>query len=171
MPVNLAGSNSAALVGDREIVATRGFDAPRDLVWKMWTTPEHVRQWWGPRGFTTTIQEMDVRAGGTWRLVMHGPDGRDYHNRIVYVEVLKPERLVYRHSPERGSEPVSFQTTVTFRAQGNKTRIDFQMLFGSAAARDQVVKTYGAVEGLNQTLDRFGEYAASREIQVDGEGI
>jgi len=105
---------------------------------------------------------MDVRAGGTWCLVMHGPDGRDYNNRIIYLEVVKPERLVYRHVPEHGSEPVSFQTTVIFTAQGNHTRIDFQMLFPSAAARDYVVKTYGAVEGLNQTLDCFGEYVASR---------
>lgn len=152
----------AQLSGDREIIGTRLFDAPRDLVWKMWTTPEHLVHWWGPRGFTTTVHEMDVRPGGEWRLVMHGPDGRDYNNHIVYIEVVEPERLVYRHTPQHGDEPVSFQSTVRFTAEGTKTRIDFQMLFPSPAQRDHVVKAYGAVEGLNQTLSRFGEYAAAQ---------
>jgi uncharacterized protein YndB with AHSA1/START domain len=160
MPIDNSG---AVLAGDREIVATRVFDAPRDLVWKMWTMPEHVTQWWGPRGFKTTIHEMDVRAGGTWRLTMHGPDGHDYKNRIVFQEVVKPERLVFEHIPETGSEPGSHQTTIVFTAQGDKTQINFRMMFKSAAARDYVVKTYGAVEGLNQTLSRFGEYAAGAE--------
>jgi uncharacterized protein YndB with AHSA1/START domain len=154
--------SSATLAGDLEILATRVFDAPRDLVWQMWTTPEHIVNWWGPQGFRTTIQEMDVREGGTWRMVMHGPDGRDYNNRIIYVEVVKPERLVYRHTPEHGSEPVSFETTVTFAAEGERTRIHFRMLFPTTEQRDHVVKTYGAVEGLNQTLGRFGEYAAAK---------
>ena len=63
---------------DREIVATRVFDAPRDLVFRMWTDPAHIVHWWGPNGFTTTIHEMDVRPGGMWRFIMHGPDGVDY---------------------------------------------------------------------------------------------
>ena len=80
---------------DREIIATRVFDAPRELVFKMWTDPKHVGRWWGPRGFTTTIHEMDVKPGGIWRLTMHGPDGRDYKNKVVFLEVEEPERLVY----------------------------------------------------------------------------
>jgi len=62
---------------DREITATRIFNAPRELVFDLWTTPEHLGQWWGPRGFTTTTHAMDMRPGGEWRFVMHGPDGRD----------------------------------------------------------------------------------------------
>lgn len=103
---------------------------------------------------------MDVRPGGVWRLVMRGPDGRDYRNRIVFLEVVKPERLVYQHDPEPGSEPVTFQVTVTFADEGGKTRLTMRMLFPSAEARDHVVKTYGAVEGANQTLDRLGETLA-----------
>jgi uncharacterized protein YndB with AHSA1/START domain len=155
--MHLATSNPS----DREIVATRIFDAPREIVWKMWTDPAHLAQWWGPRGFRTTVQLMNVQAGGEWRLIMHGPDGRDYHNRIIYREVAKPERLVYQHSPEKGSEPVSFQTTVTFAEQGTKTKVGVTMLFPSAAARDYVVKTYGAVEGLSQTLARLDEKLAT----------
>src|SRR4051794_34340238 len=74
-------SENARKSGDREIVATRIFEAPRELVFTMWTDREHVAKWWGPRGFTNTIHEMDVRPGGTWRFVMHGPDGTDYPNR------------------------------------------------------------------------------------------
>jgi uncharacterized protein YndB with AHSA1/START domain len=159
VPVPAAGSTA-----DREIAAVRIFDAPREIVWKMWTDPEHLVQWWGPRGFTTTVQEMHVKAGGEWRLTMRGPDGRDYHNRIIYREVKKPERLVYEHSPEKESEPVSFQTTVTFAEQGDKTRVGVTMLFPSIAARDHVANTYKAVEGLGQTLGRLEEkLAADRE--------
>jgi uncharacterized protein YndB with AHSA1/START domain len=137
---------------DREIVATRVFDSPRDLVFKMWTDREHVARWWGPKGFTNTIYEMDVRPGGVWRFVMHGPDGVDYRNKVVYIEIVKPERLVYSHV----SAP-QFQMTVIFEEQGAKTKVTARMLFESATLRDNVVKQFGAVEGLNQTLERLGE--------------
>jgi uncharacterized protein YndB with AHSA1/START domain len=153
-----AENGIAVLAGDREIVCTRVFDAPRDLVWLMFTDPNHIPHWWGPRGFTTTVQQMDVKPGGEWRLIMRGPDGRDYHSRIIYREVKKPERLVYEHSPEKGSEPVSFTTTVTFNEQGGQTRIEFRMTFPTGAVRDQVAQTYGAVEGLTQTLGRLAEH-------------
>jgi uncharacterized protein YndB with AHSA1/START domain len=68
----------------RTIVTTRVFDAPRELVFEAWTNPKHLVQWWGPHGFTTTIRAIDARPGGVWRFVMHGPDGVDYENRIVY---------------------------------------------------------------------------------------
>src|ERR1700677_3316170 len=92
---------------DREIITTRFFNAPRELVWAAWTDPKHIAQWWGPNGFTTTIQEMDVRPGGDWRLIMHGPDGRDYKNHSVFVEVEKPSRLVFVHIAPK------FRSTVT----------------------------------------------------------
>jgi uncharacterized protein YndB with AHSA1/START domain len=153
------GNSVATLAGDREIVGVRVFDAPRDLVWKVWTEPEHIAKWWGPRGFTTTTYSMDVRPGGVWRFVMHGPD-RDYQNKITYLEVVKPERLVYKHGGEKEVEPVNFQVTVAFTEQGGKTRVDMRMVFPSAKARGYVIETYGAVEGLNQTLARLEEYLA-----------
>lgn len=76
---------------DREIVISRLIHAPRELVFKVWTDPKHVAHWWGPNGFTNTIHEMDVRPGGVWRFIMHGPDGVDYPNKIVYKEVVKPQ--------------------------------------------------------------------------------
>jgi uncharacterized protein YndB with AHSA1/START domain len=143
---------------NRELVFTRVFDAPRELVFQAWTDPKHVPQWWGPNGFTTTIHEMDVRPGGVWRFIMHGPDGVDYKNRIVYLEVAKPERLVYKHDPEEGSEPVNHQVTMTFVEEGDKTRLTMHMLFRSAAAREYVVKKHRAIEGANQTLERLAEH-------------
>jgi uncharacterized protein YndB with AHSA1/START domain len=160
MAASNQGASSAASTEDREIVATRVFDAPRDLVFKMWTDPEHIAKWWGPNGFTTTISEMDIRPGGNWRFVMHGPDGIDYKNRIVYLEITKPERLVYKHSPERDTEPVNFQVTVNFFEEGKKTKLTVQMLFPSPATREFVIKKHSAVEGLSQTLGRLEKHLA-----------
>ena len=140
---------------DRKIVAIRVFDAPRELVWEVWTNPKHLAQWWGPNGFTNTIHEIEVKPGGVWRFIMHGPDGTDYKNEIVYVEVVKPELLVYDHV----SGP-KFHVTVTFTEERNKTRLTMQMLFESTAERDNTVEKFGAVEGLNQTLGRLQEHLA-----------
>jgi len=138
--------------GDREIVITRIVDAPRELVWEAWTDPKHVAQWWGPNGFTNTIHEMDVRPGGAWRFIMHGPNGVDYKNDIVYVEVVKPERLVYSHASAKAL------VTVTFDDQAGKTSLTLRMVFETAAERDHVVKTFGAIEGAKQTLGRLADY-------------
>jgi uncharacterized protein YndB with AHSA1/START domain len=143
---------AADVRSDREIVASRTFDAPRDLVWKMWTEPAHMEKWWGPNGFTTTTQKVDVRPGGEWVFVMHGPDGTDYKNHIIFRELLKPERIAYSHV----SGPV-FDSTVTFSEDGGKTTVDVRMEFESAELRDRVAEQFGAVEGLHQHLGRLGE--------------
>jgi uncharacterized protein YndB with AHSA1/START domain len=139
----------------REIVASRVFDAPRELVWKAWSDPKHIVQWWGPKGFTTTMQEMDFRPGGTWRFIMHGPEGPEYQNQFIYREIVKPERITYSHV----SGPL-FEATVTFTAQGDKTRVEVRMVFESAELREKVAKDFGAVEGLHQTLERLGQLLA-----------
>jgi len=154
-------SAPAANTADREIVITRVFDAPRELVFAAWIDPQHIASWWGPTGFTTTIHEMDVRPGGVWRFIMHGPDGVDYPNKIVYLEIAKPERLVYNHGDDND---VRFQVTVTFEAQGEKTRLTMRSIFPTAAERDLVVTQYHAIEGGNQTLDRFGEHLKSANL-------
>jgi uncharacterized protein YndB with AHSA1/START domain len=156
--------HDATSTADREIVITRVFDAPRDLVYKAWTDPKHVAQWWGPIGFTNTIHEMDVRPGGVWRLMMHGLDGVDYPNKIAFIEVMKPERLVYTHGGDEGGDPVQFHVTVTFDEQGGKTRLTMRSLFKSAAERDRVVEEYGAIEGGKQTLDRLAEHLAKMRV-------
>jgi uncharacterized protein YndB with AHSA1/START domain len=151
-------THDATSAADREILITRVIDAPRELVFKAWTDPQHVARWWGPRGFTNTIHEMDVTPGGVWRFVMHGPDGVDYKNKIVFIEVVKPERLVYNHGGDDEGEPGHFHVTVTFAEHGGKTELTMRSLFGSAAERDKVVNEFNAIEGGNQTLDRLEEY-------------
>ncbi len=152
-----------ASTADREIFAERIFDAPREVVWKLWTEPKHIAKWWGPKGFTTTILEMDVKPGGVWRHVMHGPDGKDYPNRIVYREVVQPERIVYDHE----SYP-PFQVTVVFREDGVKTRFSMRMVFETAELRDKTDKQFGAVEGLQQTVGRLEELVTKTPVVVEG---
>lgn len=140
----------------RELVITRVFDASPALVFEAWTDPKHLINWWGPTGFTNTFLEIDIKPGGVWRFIMHGPDGTNYDNRIVYMEVEKPTRLVYLHSSDREDDPRRFQVTVSFEKEGaGKTRLVMKMLFLTAEELDKVVKQYGAVEGANQTLDRL----------------
>lgn len=153
-----AANRTLTSIVDRELIITRIFHAPRELVFKAWTDPEHLPQWWGPRGFTITVREMDVRPGGVWRYVMHGPDGVDYDNKIAYLEVVRPERLVYSHGG--GEEDEQFQVTVTFAEQGNQTELSMRMLFKTAAELEKVVKEYGAIEGAASTLDRLEEQLA-----------
>jgi len=135
-------------------------------VFQVWTDPEHVGSWWGPQGFTTTIHEMDVRQGGVWRFTMHGPDGVNYPNKIVYLEIKKPQRLVYDHGDD--GQRGYFRVTVTFDEEGNQTRLTMRSLFATAAERDEVVTRYRAIEGGNQTLDRFAEQLAKtpREFSI-----
>jgi uncharacterized protein YndB with AHSA1/START domain len=147
----------ATATADREIALTRVFDAPRELVFKAFTDPKHVIHWWGPNGFTNTIHEMDVRPGGVWRFVMHGPNGVDYKNLIVYSEVVKPERLAWAHGKDDGGPPL-FHTTATFAQENGKTRVTLTMIFATAAERDRTVKEVGAIEGGNQTLARLAVY-------------
>jgi len=150
--------SEATATADREIVVTRVFDAPRELVFEAWTDPTRVVQWWGPHGFTTTIQEMVVRPGGVWRFVMHGPDGTDYPNKVVFVEVSEPDRLVYDHGGGDESDLQQFRVTVTFEEEGEKTRLTTRMVFVTPGERDRMIEEVGALDGLNQTLDRLDDH-------------
>src|SRR5260221_1130217 len=143
---------------DREIVITREFNAPRELVWEAMTNPKHVVNWWGPRGFSTTIETMDFRVGGVWKHVMRGPDGAKYPNKSIFKEIVKPERIVFSHGGGREDGPgASFVATWTFEALAvDKTRLTMRGVFPSAADRDFVVKEFGAIEGGKQTLERLG---------------
>ena len=161
MPEKLIDGNESAV--DREIVFMRVFDAPRRMVWEAWTDPKQLVLWWGPKGFTTTIDEMDVRVDGVWKLVMHGPDGTDYPNKSIFTEVVPCERLRYRLSGgKRGGPAAQFEMTATFEDDGDKTRLTMRMVFASTAARDQNVRVYGSIEGGKQTLERLAEHLLAR---------
>jgi len=145
----------------RSIIGTRVLDAPRARVFSVWTEPKHLAQWWGPNGFTTTTHSFDLRPGGVWRFVMHGPDGRDYQNRVTFEEIVPPQRIVYRHGGGDDVEPVQFRTMVIFEELGRRTRITWRGEFPSAAERNRVIKEYGADKGLIETLARLGDYVAA----------
>ena len=153
-------------VANREIAMTRVYDAPRERVFAAWTDPAHVSNWWGPRGFTTTTSKMDLRAGGEWLFVMHGPDGTDYPNKVVYQQVERPALLVYRHAGTRDDDPVRFNVTVRFiphrTENGERTEVNFRMVMDTAEMRAWAA-SFGAIEGLWDTLTRFDEHLASRE--------
>jgi uncharacterized protein YndB with AHSA1/START domain len=158
--MNPVKNNPAEKTADREIVISREFKVPRELVWEAMTHPKHVVNWWGPRGYSTTIEEMDFRVGGVWQHVMRGPDGVNYPNKSIFKEIVKPERIAYSHGGKRENGPgVSFVSTWTFDLiETNKTKVTIRMVFPSAAERDRVVKEFGAIEGGKQTLERLGEY-------------
>jgi uncharacterized protein YndB with AHSA1/START domain len=147
---------------DREIVITRVVDAPRELVFDAWTDPEHIAEWWGPRGFTSTVQNMDVRPGGEWRFVMHGPDGTDYDNRIVHIELVRPERLVYFHGDGAVGDPGRFHVTVSLADQGGRTKVAMRSVFESVAECGRV-KAFRAINGGQQTLQRLEEHLVTGE--------
>jgi uncharacterized protein YndB with AHSA1/START domain len=140
-------------VADRELTITRLFNAPVNLVWDVWTKPEHIKNWWGPAGFYNTIFEMDVKPGGTWDFIMHGPDGTDYKNKSVFKEVIKFEKIVYDHV----SSP-KFRATVTFEERGNKTFLTWNMLFETPEELTKVVKVFKADEGLKQNVAKLETY-------------
>jgi uncharacterized protein YndB with AHSA1/START domain len=153
-------SNLPADTANREIILTRVFDAPRELVWEAFTNPRHVVNWWGPNGFTTTIETMDVRPGGVWKHRMRGPDGVEYPNKSVFKEVVKPERLVFSHGGGRADDGpgINFIVTWSFEAVGKQTKVTGHMVFPSPEMRERVVKEFGAIEGGKQHLARLAEY-------------
>jgi uncharacterized protein YndB with AHSA1/START domain len=149
---------------DREIVISRILNAPRELVWQAFTDPKHLEKWWGPTGFTTTTKEFSFAIGGSWRHVMRGPDGTEYPNESIFEEIVPYERIAYSHGggAEAGANDAQFDATITLEDLGEKTRVILHSVFPSQAARDFVVRKYGAIEGGNQTLARLAEYVENQ---------
>lgn len=145
---------------DRELILSRKLNAPVELVWEVWTKPEHIANWWGPNGFTNTIHTMDVRPGGEWDLIMHGPDGTDYKNKSIFKEVVPFKKIVYEHE----SAP-RFVATIRFEQQGEETLLTWHMLFESAEQFIQVVKTFKADEGLKQNIEKLIVYLARVDVK------
>lgn len=150
--------NTTTTVEGKTLTIKRTLHAPRELVWEVWTKPAHIVQWWGPVGFTTTSLQMDMKTGGSWRFIMHGPDGRAYPNRIIFMEVSKPEKLIYRHSGDEDTEPIDFQVTVLFKGDGNCTELTIQYIFSSAEDLERVNKIYGVIQGSIDTVNRLDDY-------------
>jgi len=159
-------THSDAPPPDRDVVITRLFDAPRERIWAAWTDPEQIVKWWGPRGFSLTIHEMDVRPGGVWRSTMHGPDGTDYLNDCVFTEVVPPARIAYRLTGgTTEARDTDALVSWTFEPLGRKTRLTLRMTFATPEARDHAARTYRVLEGGQETLGRLEEHLASGTAQ------
>jgi uncharacterized protein YndB with AHSA1/START domain len=146
---------------DREIVLTRVYDASRELVWRAWTEPARIVQWFGPRGYTCTTHEIDIRVGGRWRFDMTGPNGQRWPNRMVFLEIDAPKKIVIDHGSDIDDDPARFRVTVTFDEQSNgKTVLTLRQLHPTSALRAQKIG-FGAVELGLQTLDKLAEHIDS----------
>jgi uncharacterized protein YndB with AHSA1/START domain len=140
---------------DGELVITRVIDAPRSLVFKLWTQPEHIARWWGPQGFTTISCQMDIRVGGAYRFGMRSPQGSELWKRGVYREIVEPERIVFTFAWEDadGHPRHELLTTVTFAEEGARTRLTLRQAgFETIEQRDD------HVTGWTSCFERFADY-------------
>lgn len=137
---------------NRALRITRMLSAPIDLVWEVWTNPEYIANWWGPNGFTNTIHTMDVREGGEWRLTMHGPDGKNYPNKSVFVEIVQGKKIVFQHFNP------NYIATIIFTPKEKETLMEWTGLFETTELFETVVKVFKADEGLNQNVEKFENY-------------
>ena len=141
---------------DNQLIHTRLLNAPRTLVWEVWTNPEHIKAWWGPDGFSLTTRSMTVLPGQSWEFVMHGW-GKDWENKIEYIEVIEPALLSYKHTGEN-SEDYNFLVTITFEEMDGKTLLTMRSTFKSKAIIEELNKKVNAIEGGKQTLNRLEAY-------------
>lgn len=134
---------------DCEIVSSRIVNAPRDIVYSAWTDPKHLKNWWGPAGFTNTFNEFDLRPGGKWSFIMHGPDKGNYPNECEFIKIDKPTLITWN----RFSKPI-FQVVATFEeVAADRTKIVFKQIFNSANECNKV-KTI-AVDKNEENFDRL----------------
>lgn len=140
---------------DREVVNTRIFAVPRDSVFRAFSDPQQLAQWWGPTGFTNTFTKFDLRPGGHWEFVMHGPDGQSYPNEKRFTEVVPPERVVFEHVDLTHH----FQMTMIFAEDSGKTRVTWRMRFESAAEFAQHREFIANAN--EQNLDRLQAHLAA----------
>lgn len=153
------GTTTFTTASDRELVATRVFDAPRRLVWDAWTNPQHVSQWLlGPDGWTMPVCEIDLRPGGEWHFVWRKADGKEFGMRGVYKEITPPERLVNTEA-WGGDWPETINTLVLAEAAG-KTTMTMTIRYPSKEARDAAIGT-GMNDGASQSFDRLDRYLRS----------
>ena len=142
----------------RSIVVSRIFDVPREKVFQAWTNLDSLERWWGPEGFSTSTQKFEFKPGGSWHHILHGPDGRDHENKIVYLEIKDPERIEYKNSGGNAEEQINFHTTVTFREKEGRTKVALHLVFVTEEECASNKEDFGAVEGGRQTLERLNEF-------------
>ena len=152
------GTLHVALPSDREIVLTRVFDAPRELVYDALTKPELLKRWFGPRGWSLVVCEVDLRVGGAWRFVLRGPGGAQMGMRGVYRELVRPERTV--HTESFDEYPGESVVTGVLVERDGKTTLTGTVLYESKEIRDAVVRS-GMEHGAAESYDKLAEQLAS----------
>jgi uncharacterized protein YndB with AHSA1/START domain len=147
--------------GEGSVTFTRVFNAPRALVWKAWTDPKMMAQWFGPRGFTIPVCELDVRVGGSLRIVMRGPDGNDYPMKGVFRQVVVPERLVFSNiaTDKEGNHLLEGETTVTFAENDGKTALTLTT-YAAGLVPIAPKMLAGMEAGWTQSIDKLEELVA-----------
>lgn len=137
---------------NRELRITRMLSAPVDLVWEVWTNPEHIANWWGPVGFTSTIHKMDVMTGDEWLLTMRGPGGKNYPNKSVFIEIVPFKKMVFQHFNP------NYIATIVFEPGEKETLVDWTVMFETTELFETVVKVFKADEGLKQNVEKLAVY-------------
>jgi uncharacterized protein YndB with AHSA1/START domain len=137
------------------LIHTRLLDAPRELVWEVWTNPVHLKEWWGPDGFSLTTESMDVAPGKSWNFTMHGWS-RDWDNKIEYIEVNRPSLISYKHSGKDAD--YDFHVSVSFEEVQRKTLLTMRSTFASSEIIEELNRKVNALEGGKQTLNRLQHY-------------
>lgn len=156
-------NNPSPTSAPRELVITRVFDAPRSLVFKAWTDPKHVAQWWGPKGYTNPVCELDLRPGGAIYIEMTGPDGIMIPNKGIFHEIVEPERIVFTtkaFEDEQGNPHLEVLNTITFAEQDGKTQLTMRALVVKEDAT-VAISLSGMEQGWNESLDRLAESLAN----------
>ena len=131
-------------------------NAPIGLVWEVWTKPEHIQHWWGPDGFTNTIEEMHVEPGGEWVFVMQGPDGKSYPNKTIFREVVSHKKIMHEHFAP------NFIASIEFEKQGDKTLLNWYKLYETRELFAMVEQHHKTHEGFKQTVAKLENYLAQR---------
>ena len=167
MTATKSSSLEITLPSDREILMTRTFNAPRDLVFEAMTKAEHVRRWWGPCHLTADVCEIDFRVGGKWRYVLHAPDGKKVEFTGIYREILAPERIVATEcyvEPSVGNP--EWLSTVTLEDLGEKTKLTNRVLHPSKEQRDGHVNA-GMESGAAETYDRLNTLVVAQATMME----
>ena len=151
----MASENVVVTETELEITVSCMINASPADVWDAWTNPDKITYWWGPSGFTSTITEMDLIPGGRWKLIMHGPDGKEYPNEFTYEAVHEPKFLILTHHQSLEFNLRAWNIVVTFEKVGNKTKVTMSDRFKDEEEKAKHVNNFNAVAGAKETFTRL----------------
>lgn len=140
---------------NKSLHITHDFSNTIFQIWDAWTKPEHLVNWWGPEGFTSTIHQLEFKEGGEWNLTLHGPDGTNYPNKSIFKEIIPLQKIVFEHFYPH------FMTTVLFESNNEGTKVDWTMEFDTPEQYEVIVKVHKADEGQKQNLEKLEKYLAN----------